>query len=135
MHNRIRILIADDNLIDREGVQRILEREEDMDVVDVAKTPPEVVELARALQPDVLILDLRWPPDILVIQQLIEKIKAECQDTAILGLTAYPRFRQDAHNAGIWLIDKNVSKDVLIKTVRAVYSEKRKKNINALHEA
>ncbi len=134
-NNKMRVLIADDNLIDREGVQRILEREDDMDVIDVAKTPPEVVEMTRALQPDVLILDLKWPPDILVIQTLIEKVKSECPETAILGLTAYPRYHQAAHNAGIWMINKDVSKDVLIETVRAVYSEKRKINLKTLHEA
>ncbi len=53
---RIRILIADDRGINREGVQRLLEGEPDFLVVGQAATSTEALRLAQHLQPDVLLL-------------------------------------------------------------------------------
>ena len=43
MSDKIRILIADDQVIAREGIQRILEREQDIEIVGVVRTAPEVL--------------------------------------------------------------------------------------------
>src|SRR6266487_3544141 len=58
----IRVFLADDNLIVREGVRALIERHSDMRVVGVAADYDEVVRGATATGPQVLITDIRMPP-------------------------------------------------------------------------
>ena len=59
----ISVFLADDNLIVREGVRALIERHKDLRIVGVAADYDEVVEGATALQPQVLVTDIRMPPD------------------------------------------------------------------------
>ena len=61
MSQNLRILIADDHLIVREGLRLILESEYGFDLVGEAADGVEAVELAAELQPDVILMDLRMP--------------------------------------------------------------------------
>ena len=56
-----RILLADDHALVRAGVRRILEAEPDLDVVGEASDGAEAVELARTLEPDLVVLDVSMP--------------------------------------------------------------------------
>ncbi len=57
----IRVLIADDHVIVRDGVRLILEAQPDMEVVGEASDGREAVEKARALAPDVVVMDIAMP--------------------------------------------------------------------------
>jgi DNA-binding NarL/FixJ family response regulator len=57
----IRILIADDHPIVREGLRRLLDKQESFQIIGEAETGVEAVARAQALQPDVVILDIRVP--------------------------------------------------------------------------
>ena len=57
----IRILLADDQAMDRAGLRKLLEAEPDFRVVGEARSGAEAVELCRSLRPDVIILDTRMP--------------------------------------------------------------------------
>jgi DNA-binding NarL/FixJ family response regulator len=58
---RIRILLADDHSVVRHGFRRILDAQEDMEVVGEVSNGREAVEQATAVQPDVIIMDVTMP--------------------------------------------------------------------------
>jgi len=59
---RITVLLADDSVIVREGLQALLEMTADIDVVGVARDYDELVARADALEPQVIVTDIRMPP-------------------------------------------------------------------------
>ena len=61
MESTIRILIADDHAVVREGLRAVLGSESDMEVVGEAATGKEVVERAAELRPDVILMDIQMP--------------------------------------------------------------------------
>ena len=58
---KIRVLLADDHKILRQGVQMLIDAQVDMEVVGEAKTGREAIEAARTLQPDVVVMDISMP--------------------------------------------------------------------------
>jgi DNA-binding NarL/FixJ family response regulator len=61
MQNTIRVLIADDHPLFREGMRGRLDQVADVDVVGEASSGDEVVELARELSPEVILMDIKMP--------------------------------------------------------------------------
>ena len=61
MERTIRVLIADDHAVVREGLRAVLGSESDMEVVGEAATGKEVVEQAAELRPDVILMDIQMP--------------------------------------------------------------------------
>src|SRR6266566_5641065 len=59
---RITVLLADDSVIVREGLRALLEMTADIDVVGVARDYDELVARADALEPQVIVTDIRMPP-------------------------------------------------------------------------
>lgn len=58
---RIRVLLADDHAIVRDGIARLIGKEPDMEVVGAARDGREAIELARRLAPDVILMDIGMP--------------------------------------------------------------------------
>jgi DNA-binding NarL/FixJ family response regulator len=84
---RIRILVADDHPMLREGLVAVLSTQPDFDVVGEAADGSEVVRLAQSLRPDVILLDLEMP-DVDGIAALERLRDAGCEARAIV-FTAY----------------------------------------------
>ncbi len=84
---RIRVIIADDHAVVREGTRHILEEDEGIEVVGEATNGAEAVALTEALSPDVAILDISMP--VMGGIEATERIKAARPATAILILTSY----------------------------------------------
>ncbi|MBX7236979.1 MAG: response regulator transcription factor [Caldilineales bacterium] len=83
----IRVLIADDHEVVRDGLRLILETEEDFEVVGEAGDGADAVRMTEELQPDVILMDLRMPGmDGL---QAIEKIHSKWPPIAVVILTTY----------------------------------------------
>jgi NarL family two-component system response regulator YdfI len=85
--NAIRVLITDDHLIVREGLQLILETSDEIEVVGEAEDGREALRLTEELQPDVVLMDLQMPGmDGLTA---IEHLQREQPEVAIVILTTY----------------------------------------------
>ncbi|MFN8458379.1 MAG: response regulator transcription factor [Anaerolineae bacterium] len=83
----IRVLIADDHFVVRQGLTTLLVARNGMKVVGEATTGREAVELARSLQPDVILMDMMMPD--MDGPQAIAHIVAENPQARILVLTSF----------------------------------------------
>ena len=83
----ISVLLAEDHVITREGIRRLLENEQGLTVTGEASDGLEAVQLARKLTPDVIIMDIAMPNMNGI--EATRQIKAENPGIAILILSAY----------------------------------------------
>jgi DNA-binding NarL/FixJ family response regulator len=83
----IRVLLADDHPIVRDGLVAVLELQPDMEVVGEAGDGPAAVEKARELKPDVVLMDLQLPG--FSGAEATRQILADSPETRVLILTAY----------------------------------------------
>jgi len=119
--DRIRVLLAEDHVVVRQGTRQLLEREQDLEVIGETGDGEEAVQLAAALKPDVIIMDIAMPK--LSGIEATKQIKALLPSVAVLILTGYDYDEYifsllEAGAAGYLL--KSVSGDELIDAIRAV---------------
>jgi len=81
------VLVCDDHAVVREGTTRLLEKEPDIEVVGEASDGLEAVEMAKALLPDVIAMDVSMPR--LNGIDATKRIKETCPSVNVLALTAY----------------------------------------------
>jgi len=120
---KIRIVIADDHAVVRQGTRSLLERENDMEVVGEAGDGEEAVKVIDHLKPDVAIIDIAMPK--LNGVEVTRQIKPRHPSTAVLILTAYDDDEYifallEAGAAGYLL--KDVDSREVVDAVRAVYA-------------
>jgi DNA-binding NarL/FixJ family response regulator len=84
---RVKVLIADDQTLFREGIKDLLENEKSIEVIGEAADGNEVVRLAKKLRPDVILMDIKLPHlDGVSATRLIRK---ELPNTNVLILSSY----------------------------------------------
>ena len=83
----LRILLVDDHEVVRVGLRALIERQPCMQVVGEAATVREAVDQAHALQPDVVVLDVRLPGGNGL--EACRQIKRDCPEIRIIILTSY----------------------------------------------
>jgi DNA-binding NarL/FixJ family response regulator len=121
MTERIRVLIADDQAITRTGLQHLLAEDTGIVVVGAARTGAETVALAEALQPDVILMDLRMPDGNGI--EATRRIYRASPRVGILVLTVFeddasvfPAIRAGARG---YLL-KQTEQDELLRAIRTV---------------
>jgi DNA-binding NarL/FixJ family response regulator len=116
----IRIVIADDHAVVRQGLKMFLLDDPDFDVVGEAQNGAEALKLAHDLKPDVILMDLLMP--VMDGITAIGHVRRECPDTEVIALTSV---LEDASVVGavragaIGYLLKDTQADELIRSIKA----------------
>src|SRR5260370_38712971 len=118
----IRILIADDHPIVRDGLRKLLTLEDDFEIIGEAGDGREVLDKVQELDPDVLLLDLRMPnlDGLSTLQALVQLNKR----TRVIVLTASEdknEFVQAMKLGCSGIVLKQTAPDLIVKSIRKVY--------------
>jgi two-component system, NarL family, response regulator LiaR len=121
--DKIKIVIADDHAIVREGTRTLLEKQDDMEIVGEAADGEEALQVIEETKPDVAILDISMPR--LSGIEVTRRIKPRFPNLAVLILTAYDNDEYvfallEAGAAGYLL--KDVRGREIVEAVRSVYN-------------
>lgn len=122
MNEKIKIVVADDQSLMREGLSTILDLEEDIEVLGAAANGREALELCRRLDPDIVLMDIRMPEMDGV--EATELIKAEGLKARVIVVTTFDddELIVKALKAGAktYLL-KDLPSEKLLATIRATY--------------
>src|SRR6202167_5804830 len=120
---RIRIVVADDHPIFRDGLCRLLQLEPDFEVEAQAQDGRQVLDVLQSLEPDILLLDLKMPGlDGLATLQKIQNSKHK---TRVIVLTASEdknEFVQAMKLGAQGIVLKQSATELLIKSIRKVHA-------------
>lgn len=122
---KIRVLIADDNEVVREGLESLLAPHEDIEIVAKAVDGLDAVNKALQYQPDVILMDAQMPN--LDGPGATRKIKETLPETKVLFLTVYGDYVGDALAAGAsWYLTKDCRRQDLLEAIRTLATSKRR---------
>ncbi len=119
--SRIRVLIADDHTMVRQGLSQICEAEPDMQVVGQAADGRQAVLLARSLHPDIVVMDINMPG-----QDGVEATTVITAENPSIGVIILTMYRQDQYvfeaikaGARAYLL-KDADSEELLRAIRTV---------------
>lgn len=132
---RIRVLIADDHTLFREGIAEILGREDDLEVAGEADSGTELLAIARQIHPDVIMLDveMRGPGAEATVREILRSLPG----TGVIVLTMHdnPRLVETllAAGAAAYVI-KGATRETLLAAIRGVRRDDRNVVISVSRE-
>lgn len=119
---KIRVLLADDHTVVREGLRALINAAGDMDIVGEAENGRQAVQLARKLRPDVAIIDVAMPTlnGLEAMRQILEVLPG----TKALILSTYADdevVRQSVASGAMGYLVKQTAADDLLRAIREVH--------------
>jgi DNA-binding NarL/FixJ family response regulator len=121
----LRILVADDHEVVREGTSMLIQREPEWTICGKARDGKETVQLAQQLKPDVIVLDMTMPD--MTGLEIVRQLRTNLPTTEILIFTAHrsEKIIRDAYEAGVKsYIRKTDSTVDLVAAIRSVADHK-----------
>jgi len=122
----IKILLADDHSIVRNGIKKLLEKEKNIEIIGEARNATEVLTLSLSITPDIILADMNMAGMSGI--DLAEKLKAETSSIKVVLLTMHDnqQFINSAFRAGAAAyLFKNINANELLFAIQQVYSGKR----------
>jgi PAS domain S-box-containing protein len=116
----IRVLLADDHKILREGLAGVLRHQPDIELIAEAEDGAEAVELTMALRPDVVVMDITMPR--LNGIEATRRLKAQCPEVYVIGLSMHEdeEIAEQMRSAGAYrYMTKGGPSGLLIEAIRA----------------
>ena len=118
---KIKVMIADDHPIVRDGLTKLLSLEDDIDVVGDASDGRELIEKVEELQPDVILLDLRMPNlDGLGALQTLQHTNCKAKVIILTASEDKNEFVQAMKLGCSGIVLKQTSADLIVKSIRKV---------------
>jgi DNA-binding NarL/FixJ family response regulator len=119
----IRVVLADDHPIVRDGLRKLLTLEEDIEVVGEASDGREVVQVVQDTRPDVLILDLRMPyMDGLATLQALQQLERKVRVIVLTASEDKNEFVQAMKLGCSGIVLKQTAPELIVKSIRKVHS-------------
>src|ERR1044072_3126042 len=121
--SKIRIVVADDHPIFRDGLYRLLALEEDFEVVAQASDGRQVLAILQQVEPDILLLDLKMPG--LDGLATLQRLQVARNKTRVIVLTASDdknEFVQAMKLGTSGIVLKQTATELLIKSIRKVHA-------------
>src|SRR5580693_9129220 len=120
---QIRVLMADDHAIFREGLRKLLDSDDEISIVGEASNGNDCIKMLAKLKPDILLLDLRMPDkDGLAV---LEEIAFDTLPTRVVVLTAAEDDRdvvRAIHLGARGVVLKQSATDLLVKSIHRVHA-------------
>jgi DNA-binding NarL/FixJ family response regulator len=120
--NKIRVLLADDHTILRDGIRALLDDQADIEVIGEAKDGQATVKMTAQLQPDVVVMDIAMP--LLNGLEATRQIQRDCPQVKVLILTMHENeeyIRQVLAAGALGYVLKDAAAHDLLGAIRAVY--------------
>lgn len=118
----IRVVLADDHPIVRDGLRKLLSLEEDIEVVGEASDGREVVHVVQETQPDVVILDLRMPHvDGLGALQALQQLERKVRVIVLTASEDKNEFVQAMKLGCSGIVLKQTAPELIVKSIRKVH--------------
>jgi DNA-binding NarL/FixJ family response regulator len=120
--DKIRIFLADDHTILRDGIRALLENEPDLTVIGEAEDGRSAVRMICQLEPDIVLMDIAMP--LLNGLEATRQIKRTCPQVRVLILTMHDNeeyIRQALAMGAMGYILKDASSKDLLDAIRAVH--------------
>src|SRR6202790_584928 len=120
---QIRVLLADDHAIFRDGLRKLLDSDEDMSIVGEAQNGVECIKLLAKLKPDILLLDLRMPDKNGLA--VLEEVNFDTLPTRVIVLTAAEDDRDVVRAMRLGargIVLKESAIDLLVKSIHRVHA-------------
>ncbi len=119
---KIRVVLADDHTVVRQGLRALLSAEEDMEVVGEAENGRQTVQLVKRLLPDVAVLDIAMP--VLNGLEATRQITGAVPSTKVIILSSYSDdgyVQQVAEIGAVGYLVKHTAADDLVKAIHEAH--------------
>jgi DNA-binding NarL/FixJ family response regulator len=117
----VRVVLADDHAVVREGLKALINAQVNMNVVGEAADGETACRMTQALNPDVLVIDLSMP--VLGGAEATERVRRECPDVKVLALTVHEErvyLTQLLRAGASGYVLKRAAASELVRAIRAV---------------
>jgi two-component system, NarL family, nitrate/nitrite response regulator NarL len=118
----IRIMLADDHPVVREGLRKLIELEDDLQVVAEAADGREVLEAIKDIKPDIVLLDLKMPGmDGLAVLQTLQHLKTVSKTIVLTASEDKNEWVQAMKMGCCGIVVKQTDPELILKSIRKVY--------------
>jgi len=119
----IEVLVADDHPIVREGLRKLLDLEDDIEVVAEAGDGREVLELISEVKPDIVLLDLKMPGmDGLAVLQTLQHVKGASRIIVLTASEDKNEWVQAMKLGCSGIVVKQTAPELIVKSIRKVHA-------------